>query len=40
MKKFENPEILVEELELVDIVTTSECPEETAYACPNDLGVG
>ena len=38
MKKFENPEIIVEELELLDIVTTSECPDY--IPCENDLGLG
>lgn len=28
MKKFENPELEVEKIDLVDVITTSECTED------------
>lgn len=39
MKKFENPEIQVSNLEIEDIVTTSICPSDNPN-CPKDTGIG
>ena len=38
MKHFENPEIQVEKLEVMDVITTSGC-ETHVENCPNDLGL-
>lgn len=36
MKKFETPEIAVEELEIHDVVTTSPCPDDEVV-CNTDF---
>lgn len=35
MKKFENPMIEVEKIEIADVITTSGCD---GFECPNDTG--
>lgn len=40
MKKFATPEILVEELELVDVISTSDCTMHCESHDCDDLGLG
>lgn len=35
MKKFENPSVSIEKLEIADVITTSTC---TTFTCNNDAG--
>lgn len=39
MKKFENPTLEVEKLDILDVITTSGCDTD-GVDCPDDLGLG
>ena len=44
MKKFENPTIQINNLEIEDVITTSQVPTEPCLTdgvvCPTDMGLG
>lgn len=36
MKVYENPELVIEVLEITDVITTSVCVDDNATNCPNE----